>query len=85
MFNEWILSDLVKDFPAVLRHYAEGSLIDGHEIVFAHEDLHRRNILVEKAGSQPSLTGNMLDGTQDGGSIGHHTGLFHTNLTGGIS
>lgn len=47
MFNEWILSDLIADFPAVLRHYAEGSLFNDHEIVFTHGDLHRRNILVD--------------------------------------
>lgn len=47
IFNEWILSDLVEDFPAVLRHFAECSLFDNHEIVFTHGDLHRRNILVE--------------------------------------
>ncbi|RHZ49084.1 hypothetical protein CDV55_101117 [Aspergillus turcosus] len=46
-FNEFILGDIVKSAPDILRHYAKSALLDNHEIVFTHADFAPRNILVE--------------------------------------
>jgi aminoglycoside phosphotransferase (APT) family kinase protein len=46
-FNEFILGDIVKAAPDLLRHYAKFALMDDHEIVFTHADFAPRNILVE--------------------------------------
>ncbi|KAJ5481190.1 hypothetical protein N7475_000002 [Penicillium sp. IBT 31633x] len=46
-FNEFILGDIVKSAPDILRHYAKFALMDDHEIVFTHADFFTRNILVE--------------------------------------
>ncbi|KAL2816967.1 kinase-like domain-containing protein [Aspergillus granulosus] len=46
-FNEFILGDIVKSAPDLLRHYAKFTLMDNHEIVFTHADFAPRNILVE--------------------------------------
>lgn len=46
-FNEFILGDIVKSAPDILRHYAKFALMDDHEIVFTHADFAPRNILVE--------------------------------------
>lgn len=46
-FNEFILGDIVKSAPDLLRHYAKFALMDNHEIVSIHSDLAPRNILVE--------------------------------------
>ncbi|KAJ5143212.1 uncharacterized protein N7515_001999 [Penicillium bovifimosum] len=46
-FNEFILGDIVKSAPEILRHHAKFALMDGHEIVFTHSDFAPRNILVE--------------------------------------
>ena len=46
-FNEFILGDIVKSAPELLRHYAKFALMDNHEIVFTHSDLSPRNILIE--------------------------------------
>jgi aminoglycoside phosphotransferase (APT) family kinase protein len=46
-FNEFILGDIVKSAPDILRHYAKFALMDDHEIVFTHADFSPRNILVE--------------------------------------
>ncbi|KAJ5481848.1 hypothetical protein N7475_000660 [Penicillium sp. IBT 31633x] len=46
-FNEFILADIVRSAPDILRHYAKFALMDNHEIVFTHADLSPRNILVE--------------------------------------
>lgn len=85
MFNEWILSDLVEDFPVVIRHYAEGSLTDGHEIVFTHGDLRRRNILVENGRITAILDWEYAGWYPEWWQYWRHTGLSHTNRTGGIS
>lgn len=49
-FNEFILSDLVKTVPKLLRHYLKHALYEGHEIVFTHADLGPRNILIDDNG-----------------------------------
>ncbi|KAJ5109907.1 hypothetical protein N7532_002552 [Penicillium argentinense] len=46
-FNEFILGDIVKSAPKILRHYAKYALMDNHDIVFTHSDLSPRNILVD--------------------------------------
>ncbi|CAG8124425.1 unnamed protein product [Penicillium salamii] len=46
-FNNFILGDMVRLAPDLLRHYAKFALMDGHEIVFTHGDFAPRNILVE--------------------------------------
>lgn len=46
-FNEFILGDIVKSAPDLLRHYAKFALMDNHDIVFTHADFSPRNILVE--------------------------------------
>ncbi|CAI7644873.1 unnamed protein product [Penicillium glandicola] len=46
-FNEFILGDVVKIAPDLLRHYAKFALYDNHDIVFTHSDFAPRNILVE--------------------------------------
>ena len=46
-FNEFILGDIVKSAPDLLRHYAKYALMDNHEIVFTHSDFSPRNILVD--------------------------------------
>ncbi|KAJ5350142.1 hypothetical protein N7541_007869 [Penicillium brevicompactum] len=46
-FNEFILGDIVKSAPDLLRHYAKFALMEDHEIVFTHADFAPRNILVE--------------------------------------
>ncbi|KAJ5176560.1 uncharacterized protein N7482_002437 [Penicillium canariense] len=46
-FNEFILGDIVKSAPDLLRHYAKFALTDNHEICFTHADFAPRNILVE--------------------------------------
>ncbi|KAJ5811436.1 hypothetical protein N7474_007737 [Penicillium riverlandense] len=46
--NEFILGDIVKSAPDLLRHYAKFALMDNHEIVFTHADFSPRNILVER-------------------------------------
>lgn len=46
-FNEFILGDIVKSAPDLLRHYAEYALMDNHDIVFTHSDFSPRNILVD--------------------------------------
>ncbi|KAJ5343191.1 hypothetical protein MYU51_002479 [Penicillium brevicompactum] len=46
-FNEFILGDIVKSAPDILRHYAKFALMENHEIVFTHADFAPRNILVE--------------------------------------
>ncbi|OQE22244.1 hypothetical protein PENFLA_c013G05316 [Penicillium flavigenum] len=46
-FNEFILGDMVKIAPDLLRHYCKFALMDDHEIVFTHSDLAPRNILVD--------------------------------------
>jgi aminoglycoside phosphotransferase (APT) family kinase protein len=46
-FNEFILGDIVRACPDILRHYAKFALMDGHEIIFTHADFAPRNILVE--------------------------------------
>lgn len=48
-FNEFILGDIVKSAPDLLRHYAKCALMDNHDIVFTHADISPRNILVEGA------------------------------------
>jgi aminoglycoside phosphotransferase (APT) family kinase protein len=50
LFNEFILSDIVRAAPDILRHYAKFALGDNHEIVFTHSDLAPRNILVNEEG-----------------------------------
>jgi hypothetical protein len=46
-FNEFILGDIVKSAPEILRHYAKYALMDNHDIVFTHSDFSPRNILVD--------------------------------------
>lgn len=46
-FNEFILGDIVKSAPDLLRHYAKYALMDNHDIVFTHSDFSPRNILVD--------------------------------------
>lgn len=46
-FNDFILGDIVKSAPEILRHYAKFALSDHHQIVFTHSDFSPRNILVE--------------------------------------
>lgn len=46
-FNEFILGDIVKSAPDLLRHYAKYALTYNHDIVFTHSDLSPRNILVD--------------------------------------
>ncbi|KAL4790580.1 kinase-like protein [Aspergillus venezuelensis] len=50
-FNEFILADIVRIAPDLLRHYAKHALLDTHEIVFTHGDLAPRNILVDDSGN----------------------------------
>ncbi|KAL2831570.1 hypothetical protein BDW59DRAFT_157998 [Aspergillus cavernicola] len=50
MFNEFILADIVRAAPDLLRHYAKHALQDTHEIVFTHSDFAPRNILVDENG-----------------------------------
>lgn len=47
-FNEFILGDLVRSAPGLIRHYAKFALTDNHEIVFTYADFAPRNILVER-------------------------------------
>ncbi|QKX61978.1 uncharacterized protein TRUGW13939_09134 [Talaromyces rugulosus] len=47
-FNDFILGDIVKAAPDILRHYAKFALTDDHEIVFTHSDFAPRNILVDE-------------------------------------
>lgn len=46
-FNEFILGDMIRSAPDILRHYAKFVLMDNYEIVFTHADFFPRNILVE--------------------------------------
>lgn len=46
-FNGFILGDIVKSAPDILRHYARHVLIDDHDIVFTHSDFSPRNIIVD--------------------------------------
>lgn len=46
-FNEFILGDIVKSAPDILRHYAKYALMENHDIVFTHSDFSPRNILVD--------------------------------------
>ncbi|CRG82844.1 hypothetical protein PISL3812_00190 [Talaromyces islandicus] len=45
--NEFILGDIVKAAPDILRHYAKFVFMDNHDIVFTHSDFTPRNILVD--------------------------------------
>ncbi|OQE17573.1 hypothetical protein PENSTE_c020G03124 [Penicillium steckii] len=47
-FNEFILGDIVRAAPDLLKHYAKSALMDNHEIVFTHSDFAPRNILVDE-------------------------------------
>lgn len=47
-FNEFILGDIVKAAPDLLRHCAKFALMDNHDIVFTHADFAPRNILVDE-------------------------------------
>jgi hypothetical protein len=39
-FNKFILGDIVKSAPDILRHYAKFALMDNYEIVFTHVFFH---------------------------------------------
>ncbi|KAL4875144.1 kinase-like protein [Aspergillus karnatakaensis] len=49
-FNQFVLSDLLRGIPDLMRHYAKYALTTGHEIVFTHADLAPRNIMVDDTG-----------------------------------
>ncbi|OJD26514.1 hypothetical protein ACJ73_02109 [Blastomyces percursus] len=55
LFNEFILSDIVRTAPDLLRHNAKHALEDSHQIVFTHADLAPRNILVNEDGRVTAL------------------------------
>ncbi|KAJ6007421.1 hypothetical protein N7540_011397 [Penicillium herquei] len=46
-FNDFILGDIVRLAPKILREHCRFALYDNHEIVFTHGDLALRNILVD--------------------------------------
>ncbi|KAJ5290529.1 uncharacterized protein N7443_010782 [Penicillium atrosanguineum] len=46
-FNDFILGDIVKSAPDILRNHAKFALMDDHEIVFTHADFSPRNTLIE--------------------------------------
>jgi hypothetical protein len=73
-FNEFILGDIVKSAPDILRHYAKFGLIDDHEIVLLTPISARVITLSKEAGSQLSLTGNMLAGIRNTGNISRRFG-----------
>jgi len=46
-FNEFILGNIIRQAPNLLKHYATHALMDNHEIVFTRSDFAPRNILVD--------------------------------------
>ncbi|KAI9933695.1 hypothetical protein ASPWEDRAFT_167965 [Aspergillus wentii DTO 134E9] len=49
-FNEFLLGDIARSIPDLLRHYAKHALDNDHEIVFTHADFAPRNVLVDDQG-----------------------------------
>ncbi|KAJ6007188.1 hypothetical protein N7522_005539 [Penicillium canescens] len=73
-FNELILGDIVKSTPDILRHYAKFALMQDHEIFLLTPISARVISLSKEAGSQLSLTGNMLAGIRNTGNISRRFG-----------
>ncbi|KAJ6036805.1 Aminoglycoside phosphotransferase [Penicillium herquei] len=45
-FNEFLLGNIIRQAPDLLRHYAKHALSENHEIVFTHSGIAPENILV---------------------------------------
>jgi hypothetical protein len=48
LFNEFILGDIVKSAPEILRYHAKYTPMENHDIVFTYSDFAPRNILINK-------------------------------------
>lgn len=62
LFNQWLLNDLRPETRSSIKYYAEHAMTDGHEIIFTHGDVRRRNILVDENGQITALLGWELAG-----------------------
>lgn len=68
-FNDFILGDIVRSAPNILRHYAKHALMDNHEIFFSLIRISSRGIFWLKEGmSRQSSIGKMLVGIRNIGN-----------------